>query len=142
MFGIDDKKLVKKLRNEIIPEIKDQDAEDIVKYNLALKYLMDMGNLKQIGCLTGALVTSVGFFAFASPVAVGLCATGAIASGVEWWKSVKQTKDYSDYFKILIIGLEIFHEQTPEKVSAILKNITAEDLVDFLERKGVTSNAK
>ena len=38
--------------------------------------------------------------------------------------------------------MEIFHEQTPEKISAILKNITAEDLVDFLEKKGVTSNAE
>ena len=142
MFGIDNEKLVKKLRTEIIPGMKNQDAEDIVKYNLALKYLMDMGNLKQIGCLTGALLTSAGFFVFASPVAVGLCATGAIASGVEWWKSFKQTKDYCEYFKILIVGLELFHDQTPEKVSDILKNITAEELVDFLERQGGTSNAE
>ena len=139
MFGINNEKLINKLRTEVIPDIMNQDVEDIVKYNLALKYLIDMSDFKQIGCLTGALLTSAGFFAFTSPVAIGLCATGAIASGVEWWKSFKKTKDYCEYFKVLIIGLELFHEQTPEKVSEILKDITAEDLVDFLEKEGVTN---
>jgi hypothetical protein len=35
--------------------------------------------------------------------------------------------------------MEIFHGQTPDKVSEILKDITAEDLVDFLEKEGVTN---
>lgn len=139
MFGINNEKLIEKLRTEVIPDIMNQDVEDIVKYNLALKYLIDMSDFKQIGCLTSALLTSVGFFAFTNPVVIGACATGAIASGVEWWKSFKNTKNYSKYFKILIIGMEIFHEQTPDKVSAILKDITAEDLVDFLEKEGVTN---
>ena len=130
MFGIN---------NEIIPDIMNQDVEDIVKYNLALKYLIDMSDFKQIGCITGALLTSVGFFAFTNPIAIGACATGAIASGIEWWKSFKNTKNYSKYFKILIIGMEIFHEQTPDKIGAILKDITAEDLVSFLEKEGVTN---
>ncbi len=140
MFGINDEKLINKLRNEIIPEIINQDVEDIIKYNLALKYLIDMSDLKQIGCLTGALLTSVGAFAFVNPIVIGLCATGTIASGIEWWRSFKQTRNYSKYFKVLIIGLELFHEQTPEKVSEILKDITADDLVDFLEKEGVTND--
>ena len=139
MFGINNEKLINKLNNEIIPDIMNQDVEDIVKYNLALKYLIDMSDFKQIGCITGALLTSVGFFAFTNPIVIGVCATGAIASGIEWWKSFKDTKNYSKYFKILIIGMEIFHEQTPDKVSSILKDITAEDLVDFLEKEGVTN---
>lgn len=139
MFGINNEKLIEKLRTEVIPDIMNQDVEDIVKYNLALKYLIDMSDFKQIGCLTGALLISVGFFAFTNPVAIGACATGVIASGVEWWKSFKNTRNYSKYFKILIIGMEIFHEQTPDKVSEILKDITAEDLVDFLEKEGVVN---
>lgn len=139
MFGINNEKLIEKLRTEVIPDIMNQDVEDIVKYNLALKYLIDMSDFKQIGCLTGALLISVGFFAFTNPVAIGACATGVIASGVEWWKSLKKTKDYCEYFKMLIIGLELFHDQTPDKVSAILKDITAEDLVDFLEKEGVVN---
>ena len=139
MFGINKEKLINKLNNEVIPKIQEQDVEDIIKYNLALKYLIDMSDLKQIGCLTGALLTSVGFFAFTNPIVIGACATGAIASGIEWWKSFKDTKNYSKYFKILAIGMEIFHEQTSDKISAILKDITAEDLVDFLEKKGVSN---
>ena len=139
MFGINNEKLINKLNNEIIPDIMNQDVEDIVKYNLALKYLIDMSDFKQIGCLTGALLTSVGFFAFTNPIVIGVCATGAIASGIEWWKSFKDTKNYSKYFKILIIGMEIFHEQTPDKIGTILKDITAEDLVSFLEKEGVTN---
>ncbi len=140
MFGINTKKLENKLLNEVIPEIMNQDAEDIIKYNLALKYLADMGELKQIGCLTGALAGSVGFFALSSPIVVSLCATGAIASGVAFWKAMMKTRDYNKLFKVLIIGLQIFHEQTPEDVSKILDNITAEDLVDFLDEKGVVGN--
>ena len=139
MLGINNEKLIDKLNNEVIPDIMNQNVEDIVKYNLVLKYLIGMSDFKQIGCLTGALLTSVGFFAFTSPIIVGACATGAIASGIEWWKSFKNTKNYSKYFKILTIGIEIFHEQTPEKVSEILKGITAEDLVDFLEKEGVAN---
>lgn len=139
MFGINNEKLINKLRTEVIPDIMNQNVEDIVKYNLALKYLIDISDFKQIGCLTGALLTSAGFFAFTNPIVIGLCVTGAIASGVEWWKSFKKTKDYCEYFKVLIIGLELFHEQTPEKVGEILKDITAEDLVDFLEKKGVVN---
>lgn len=139
MFGINNEKLINKLRTEIIPDLMNQNVEDIVKYNLALKYLIDMSDFKQIGCLTGALLTSAGLFAFTNPIVIGACATGAIASGIEWWKSFKDTKNYSKYFKILIIGMEIFHEQTPDKISAILKDITAEDLVDFLEKEGVTN---
>ena len=37
-----------------------------------------MSDLKQIGCLTGALLTSIGAFAFASPIVIGACATGTI----------------------------------------------------------------
>lgn len=139
MFGINNEKLINKLRTEVIPDIMNQDVEDIVKYNLALKYLIDVSDFKQIGCLTGALLTSVGFFAFTNPIVIGACATGAIASGIGWWKSFKNTKDYSEYFKVLIIGMELFHDQTPEKVSEILKDITAEDLVDFLEKEGVVN---
>lgn len=139
MFGINNEKLINKLNNEVIPKIKEQDVEDIIKYNLALKYLIDVNNLKQIGCIAGALLTSTGVFAFSSPIAIGLCATTAIASGVEWLKSFRSTKEFCDYFKVLVVGIELFHDQTPEKVSAILKDITAEDLVDFLEREGVTN---
>lgn len=139
MFKINDEKLINKLRIEVIPDIMNQNVEDIVKYNLALKYLIDMSDFKQIGCLTGALLTSVGFFTFANPIVIGACATGAIASGIEWWKSFKDIKNYSKYFKILIIGMEIFHEKTPDEVGAILKDITAEDLVSFLEKEGVTN---
>lgn len=139
MFGINNEKLINKLRTEVIPDIMNQDVEDIVKYNLVLKYLIDVSDFKQIGCLTGALLTSVGFFAFTNPIVIGACATGAIASGIGWWKSFKNTKDYSEYFKVLIIGMELFHDQTPEKVSEILKDITAEDLVDFLEKEGVVN---
>lgn len=139
MFGINNEKLINKLRAEVIPDLMNQNVEDIVKYNLALKYLIDMSDFKQIGCLTGALLTSAGFFAFTNPIVIGACATGAIASGVEWWKSFKDTKNYSKYFKILTIGMEIFHEQTPDKISAILKDISAEDLANFLEKEGVTN---
>jgi hypothetical protein len=139
MFGINNEKLIEKLRTEVIPDIMNQDVEDIVKYNLALKYLIDMSDFRQIGCLTGALLTSVGFFTFTNPIVIGACATGAIASGVEWYKSFKDTKNYSKYFKALIIGMELFHDQTPDKIGAILKDITAEDLVDFLEKEGVTN---
>ena len=139
MFGINNEKLINKLRTEVIPDLMNQNVEDIVKYNLALKYLIDMSDFKQIGCLTGVLLTSVGFFAFTNPIVIGACATGAIASGVEWYKSFKDTKNYSRYFRMLIIGMEVFHGQTPDKVGAILKDITAEDLVDFLEKEGVTN---
>ena len=139
MFEINNEKLINKLRAEIIPDLMNQNVEDIIKYNLALKYLISMNDFKQIGCLTGALLTSVGFFAFTNPIVIGACATGAIVSGVEWYKSFKDTKNYSKYFRVLIIGMEIFHGQTPDKVDAILKNITAEDLVDFLEKEGVTN---
>ena len=139
MFGINNKKLINKLNNEVIPKIKEQDVEDIIKYNLTLKYLIDMSDLKQIGCLAGALLTSIGAFTFASPIVIGACATGIIASGVQWWKLFKQIRCYSDYFKVLIISLELFHGQTPEEVGKILKDITAEDLVDFLEKEGVTN---
>ena len=139
MFGINNEKLINKLRTEVIPDIMNQDVEDIVKYNLALKYLIDMSDFKQIGCLTGALLTSVGAFAFANPIVIGACSTGTIASSIQWWKSFKQTKAYCEYFKVLIIGLELFHDQTPEKVSTILKDITAKDLVDFLEKEGVVN---
>ena len=139
MFGINNEKLINKLNNEVIPKIKEQDVEDIIKYNLTLKYLIDMSDLKQIGCLAGALLTSIGAFTFASPIVIGACATGIIASSVQWWKLFKQIRCYSDYFKVLIISLELFHGQTPEEVGKILKDITAEDLVDFLEKKGVSN---
>lgn len=139
MFGINNEKLINKLNNEVIPKIKEQDVEDIIKYNLTLKYLIDMSDLKQIGCLAGALLTSIGAFTFASPIVIGACATGIIASSVQWWKLFKQIRCYSDYFKVLIISLELFHGQTPEEVGKILKDITAEDLVDFLEKEGVTN---
>ena len=139
MFGINNEKLINKLNNEVIPKIKEQDVEDIIKYNLTLKYLIDMSDLKQIGCLAGALLTSIGAFTFASPIVIGACATGIIASSVQWWKLFKQIRCYSDYFKVLIISLELFHGQTREEVGKILKDITAEDLVDFLEKEGVTN---
>lgn len=139
MFRINNEKLIDKLNTTVIPDIMNQDVKDIIKYNLALKYLIDMNDFKQLGCLLSALLTSVGTFTFTNPIAIGVCATGVIASGIQWYKSFKQTKNYSKYFKILIIGMEIFHEQTPDKVSVILKDITAEDLVDFLEKEGVTN---
>lgn len=139
MFGINNEKLINKLNNEVIPEITNKNVEDIVKYNLALKYLIDTNDFKQIGCLVSTTLTCVGAFGFASPVLIGLCSTAAIASGVSWWKSFKATKEYCKYFNVLLIGLELFHKQTPEEVGVILKDITAEDLVNFLEKEGVTN---
>ena len=140
MFGINNEKLVNKIKTEVIPEIMNQDIEDIIKYNLALRYLADMSEFKQIGCLLGALVGSVGFFTLSSPITISLCATGAIASGITFWKTMIKVKDYEKLYKVLIIGLELFYNTVPEDISKILDNITAEDLVDFLEEKGVANN--
>ena len=46
MFGINNEKLINKLRTEVIPDIMNQNVEDIVKYNLALKYLIETTDVK------------------------------------------------------------------------------------------------
>ncbi len=140
MFNIDNKKFLNKIKFEVLPGIVEQDVEDIVKYNLALNYIMKVNLYKQIGLLTGATVGSICFFALSSPVLIAAGATGAIASLVNVRKVFKEDAMCEKLFKLLILGLEIIHEASPSDVQEILKDITAEDLIDFLERKGLTTN--
>lgn len=142
MFGIDANKLFDKIKGEVLPEMPTQDVDELVKYGLALNYLIKMNTYKEIACLTGATVGSFCFFAISSPLWAAAGATGAIAGIIHYAKSAKESAMSDKFFKLLTLGLDMIHNATPEEVQKILNNITAEDLVDFLERKGVTSNAE
>ena len=139
MFGINDEKLINKLMTEVIPKIENQDAVNIIKYNLALIYLIDVGKLKQIACLTGIVIGSTCSFAISSPIWIAAGTTGVIASIINLRKTYKSYREFDRLFRALIIGLEIFHGMTSEQIIYILKNISAEELVDFLEKEGVTN---
>ena len=138
MFRVNDEKLINKLMTEVIPKIENQDTANIIKYNLALIYLIDIGKLKQIACLTGVVIGSTCFFAISSPIWTAVGATGAIASIINLRKTYKAYKEFDKLFKTLIMGLEICHGMTSEQIIYILKNISAEDLVDFLEKENLT----
>ena len=142
MFGLNSEKVFNKIKFEVLPEIANQDVEDIVKYNLALNYMSKMNSYNQMGLLTGATIGTACFFAFTSPILVAAGATGAIASLIHVRKAFKDEAMCDKLFKLLILGLEIVHEATPKDVQQILDNITAEDLVEFLERKGLLAYDK
>lgn len=137
MFGIDANKLFNKIKSEVLPEMSTQDIDDLVKYNLALNYLIKMNSYKEIACLAGATIGSICFFSISSPLWAAAGATGAVAGIIQYTKSVKELSMCNKFFKLLIMGLDLIHNAAPEEVQRILNDTSAEDLVEFLERKGV-----
>ena len=139
MFEINNDKLIDKLMNDIIPEIEHIEVEDIVKYNLALKYLMELSSLKEFACFCGATAGTVVAILCSSPYIIAAGITGVIASGIGIKKSNTAIKKYKNLFMVLSIALDMFHNQTTDSVKTILNSISAEDLVNFLEKENLTS---
>ena len=142
MFGIDNKKLITKLNEVVLPKMSFQTPEDVVKYNLALKYLIDMSEFKKVGCMLGMLVGSTAFFYASGVIISSAGATFAIASTVGLAKTHTAQKQYKRLFGALSMGLKLVHLLNQDEVQEILNRITADDLVDFLERECLTENSK
>ena len=120
---------------EVFPKIKEQNTTDLVKYNLALRYLSELTDVKKLVCALGTTIGVTGFFVLQTPIMAALFATGAVAGIIEFFKNNKLGKEFDLVFKALALALEHLHEETPESVKAILDNITPNDLVKFLEDK-------
>jgi hypothetical protein len=140
MFGIDNEKLITKLNEVVLPKMVAQDPEDVVKYNLALKYLIEMSDFKKIGCMLGMFVGSTTFLCTSGVIIPSAGATFAIASTVVLVKTHTVQKQYKKLFGALLIGLRSVHLLEQNEVQEILNKITADDLVDFLERECLTEN--
>lgn len=139
MFGVDLNKLEAKLLNEVFLNLEEQDVEDIVKYNLAVKYVLDISELKQIACLAGTLVGASCFFAVSSPIIASACATCAIAGLIGTAKTRKNTKKFNKFYKALVVSLSLVYNASPQEVHEMLSRISADDLVDFLEKQQLLS---
>ncbi len=140
MFGVDNDKFIDKIKNEVLPDILQQDVEDIVKYNLVLAYLMKVNSYKEIALLSGATIGAACFFAVASPILAAVSATGAIASLIHVRRVFKDDALHAKLFHLLSIAIEMVYQATPAEIQDILDNTSAEDIVNFLERKGLTTN--
>lgn len=141
MFGIDNEKLIAKLNEVVLPKMSFQTPEDLVKYNLALKYLIDMSDFKKIGCLLGMTAGSVTFIYASGAIVPAAGATFALASTIGLVKTHAKQKQYKKLFGALLIGLKLVHLLEENEVQEILNKITADDLVDFLERECLTENS-
>ena len=135
MFGINNEKLMDKLMEEVLPKIKEQNTTDLVKYNLALRYLSEVTDIKKLVCALGTTIGVTGFFVLQTPMMAALFATGAVAGTVEFVKNNKLGRQFDLVFKALSLALEHLHEETPESVKAILDDITVDDLIEFLDNK-------
>lgn len=139
MFGINNDKLVERINTVVLPGMLFQEPENLVKYNLALRYIISMSNYKKIACIFGA-VTSALIAAYGGSVyitAAGL--TGLMASCIETKKAKDKAEECEKLFKLISIGLKIVHFLSDEDIKSLLNKISADDLVDFLEKEGVTN---
>ena len=142
MFGIDHEKLLNKLMEEVFPNIKDYSKDEIVKYNLAVKYILDMSDFKIALCTAGAIVGAFCFFVISSPIGAAFSATAAIASVINGFKTDKKSIDFYRINNALVIALSEVLKATPEEVQEILNNTKAEDFIDFLEKHKLLKNNK
>lgn len=138
MFGINESKLMEKVNEVILPKMLLQEPEDLVKYNLALKYLMDMSDFKMLGCTLATVLGTTAFFCLESTVPVALGATAAIAAAIKTVKLNSKKKEYRKAFALIITGLKIIHLLTDEDLDGILDKITSDDFISFLEKQELT----
>lgn len=140
MFGINNDKLVERINTVVLPGMLFQEPEDLVKYNLALKYLIDMNNVKRsayaCGAIAGILIAAYAGSTYL--IAAGL--TGTVAGGIGFKKANTKMKECRKLFKLILIGMKMVHLLSDEEMMKLLDNVSADDLVDFLEKEGVTNN--
>lgn len=137
MFRINANKLEDKLLNEVFTDLGKLETEDIVKYCLAIKYITSKAEFKEVVCLAGTVIGASCFFAFSAPIPVALCATGAIAGLIKARENYKEFKRFDKLHKALAMALGVFFDADDKVVKQILDRLTAEDLVNFLEKEGI-----
>ena len=139
MFGINNDKLVEKINDVVLPKMLLQEPEDLIKYNLALQYLSNMSDFKILGCSLGAIAGVTAFACIESIPLAALGATASIACIIKSFKLNRQKKEFDKLFALIITGLKIVHFISDEDMAKILNNISAEDLISFLEKEDLTS---
>lgn len=132
--------VIEELENKVIPNINDYNISEIAKYALTLKLFIDMGDFKKLGSYVGMTVGTTAFIACTSTIPVAAGATVAIASFIKLIKTNKESLAYKLIFVDLLDRLKATHNPTPEDLSNILKDISAEDVVSFLDFKGFISH--
>ena len=48
-------------------------------------------------------------------------------------------KEYRKLFGLILVGMKVVHLLSDEEMVRLLDNVSADDLVDFLEKEGVTN---
>ena len=139
MFGINNEKLVERISTVVIPSMSSQEPESLVKYNLALKYLIDMSGLKKIICASGVMVGTLTAICCSSTYITAAGLTGIIAGGIGFRKTDIKIKEYRKLFGLILVGMKVVHLLSDEEMVRLLDNVSADDLVDFLEKEGVTN---
>lgn len=137
MFKLNSDKLIKKVKYEVLPEMLVQDAEDIVKYNLLLTYVIKANSFKQLACLTGVTVGTACFFYLTSPILVGAGATMSIAGLIQYVKLHREDVLCQKLFHLLLIGLDTVLEVPSVEVQRLLDQTTVEDLLNFVKNKDI-----
>lgn len=139
MFGINNDKLVERINTVVIPGMISQEPEDLVKYNLALKYLIDTSNLKKIICASGIMAGALTAICCSSTYIIAAGVTGIIAGGVGFRKADVKIKEYRKLFRLILIGMKIVHFLPDEEMVKLVDNVSADDLIDFLVKEGVAN---
>ena len=134
--------VMEELENNVIPNMDNHNINEVAKYALTLKFFIDMGDIKKLGTYVGMTVGATVFLACTSAVPVAAGATLTIASIAKFVKELRESYVYKKTFVDLLDELKAVHNPTPEDLSNVLKEISAEDLVSFLELKGFICNNK
>ena len=138
MFGIDNDKLIEKVNIVVLPKMLFQEPEDLIKYNLALRYIINMSNYKKIACIFGAVASAL-VAAYGGSVyitAAGL--TGLMAGCIETKKAKDKAEECEKLFKLILIGLKVVHFLSDEDIESLLNKVSADDLINFLEKEELT----
>ena len=138
MFGINNDKLVERINTVVLPGMLSQEPESLVKYNLALKYLIDMSSFKKIICASGVIAGALTAICCSSTYITAAGLTGIIAGGIGFRKADAKIKEYRKLFRLILVGMKVVHLLSDEEMVRLLDNISADDLVDFLVKENLT----
>ena len=124
-------------------EFDDLTTEDLVKYNLALKYLIDMNNVKRSAYACGAIAGTLIAACAGSTYLIAAGLTGTVAGGIGFKKANTKMKECRKLFKLILIGMKIVHLLTDEDMNYLVivpeqfTMQTQRDFVTMHPRKGI-----
>ena len=135
IIKINKTKIVNKIADDVILNVNESSADELVMYGLCLKFFAEFNTFKLIADVLLLILGSAFAYCFSNVYFISLSLLFCFINIRCFFKHLDERIYYNKLFETLATGLHIVHDVSIQNIREIVSDISMEDFMKFLEEQ-------